>query len=253
MRLKDKIAIITGSGGGIGRASAIMFAKEGASVVINGRRQDSIDETVSMIQQNGGKAIGVQGDVSQRADMENLISRTIEAFGRIDILFNNAGVGYSAPYFMGPVKDTPESDWDAIVDINLKSVYLTCHYAIPHMIKQGGGVILNCSSINGIVGCGADVYSATKGGINALTRALAFDNGKYNIRVNTLSPGATDTPMIHEALQDKKFFDTWSQCGPLKGIIEPDDVAYAAVFLASDESRFITGQNLLVDCGFTIV
>ena len=251
MRLQNKVAIITGSGSGIGRASAVMFAKEGAKVVVNGRQQKTIDETVQLINAQGGQAIGIQADVSKREDVKRLIDQTIEAYGRIDILFNNAGVGYSSQYAMGPLQDTPEEDWDAVMNINLKSVYFTCHFTIPHMIRQGGGAILNCSSINGVVGCGADTYSATKGGINALTRALAFQNGKHKIRVNTLSPGATDTPMIHEALQKKEFYDTWSTSGPLHGIIEPEDVAYAAVFLTSDEARFITGQNLLVDCGFT--
>jgi NAD(P)-dependent dehydrogenase (short-subunit alcohol dehydrogenase family) len=253
MRLKDKAAIITGAGSGIGRACAVMFAREGAKVVVAGRRQSAIDETAEIIRKNNGDALAVSCDVSEGDQVRQLIECTVKSFGRIDILFNNAGVGYSSPYFMGPVKDTPEKDWDSVVDINLKSVYLTCHYAIPYMIQRGGGVILNCSSINGVVGCGADAYSAAKGGINALTRALAFDNGKYNIRVNTLSPGATETPMIQEALRQKEFYDHWSQCGPLKGIIQPEDVAYAAVFLTSDESRFITGQNLLVDCGFTAV
>ena len=253
MRLYGKTAIITGSGGGIGRASAIMFAKEGARVVITGRRQEPLDETVDMIKKQGGDAIAIRADVSKNDDVENLIREAIAAYGKIDILFNNAGVGYSSPYVMGPVPDVPEKDWDAVVDINLKSMYLTCKYMLPHMISNGGGVILNCSSINGVVGCGGDIYSATKGGIIAYTRALAFTNGQYNIRVNTLSPGATDTPMIEEALKGEEFYDTWSECGPLKGIIQPDDIAYAAVFMVSDESRCITGHNLLVDCGFTAV
>ena len=253
MRLKDKVAVITGAGDGIGRACAKMFAKEGAKVVVAARRLHKLQETVDEIQSAGGEALAVATDVSKNMQVKNLIDTAIDTYGRIDILFNCAGVGYSSPYFMGDLKDTPEEDWDAVININLKSVYLTCHYTIPHMIEQGGGVILNCSSINGVVGCGADTYSASKGGINALTRALSFANGKHNIRVNTLSPGATDTPMIHEALQQKEFYETWSTCGPLKGIIQPEDVAYAAVFLVSDESRFVTGQNLLVDCGFTSI
>lgn len=253
MRLKDKIAVVTGAGDGIGRASACMFAKEGAKVIVAGRRLHKLEEAADEIRAAGGEALAVQTDVSQNAQVKNLIETAIAAYGHIDILFNCAGVGNSSPYCMGDLKDTPEQDWDAVININLKSVYLTCHYTIPHMIENGGGVILNCSSINGVVGCGADTYSASKGGVNSLTRALAFANGKHNIRVNTLSPGATDTPMIHEALKKKDFYDTWSNCGPLKGIIQPDDVAYAAVYLVSDESRFVTGQNLLVDCGFTAV
>lgn len=251
MRLKDKVVIITGAGGGIGRASAILFAREGAKVIIHGRRESNTRETWEAVKELSPESIYVLGDVRKEEDVKGVIDACMNKFGRIDILFNNAGVGYSCPYCLGPLKDIPTDDWNAVFEINMRSMYFTCKYALPVMIAQKGGVILNCSSINGVVGCGADSYSATKGGIIALTRALAVDNGKYNIRVNTVSPGATRTPMIEELLDQKDFNDQWSNM-PIRGIAEPEDVAYAALFLVSDEARYITGQNLVVDGGFTI-
>lgn len=251
MRLENKIAVITGAGSGIGRESALLFAREGATVVIHGRRKENTEETWKMVREISPDSMYVLGDVKKEEDMKRLIETAAEKFGRIDILFNNAGVGYSSPYCLGPLKDIPTEDWNAVFETNIRSVYFTCKYALPVMISQGGGVILNCSSINGIVGCGADSYTATKGGIIALTRSLAVDNGKYNIRVNCVSPGTTQTPMVSELLEQKEFYDQWGNM-PIRGIAQPEDIAYAALFLVSDESRYVTGQNLVVDGGFTI-
>lgn len=253
MRLKDKVVIITGGGGGIGRASAILFAREGAKVLVHGRREDNTAETVKKIIDAGGQASMFLGDVRNEADMKSMVETAEERYGRIDILFNNAGVGYSSPYEFSPIPEVSTEDWNTVFEINLRSIYFTCKYAIPKMISQGGGVILNCASVNGVVGCGAESYSATKGGILALSRAMAAENGRHNIRVNCVSPAATRTPMIEELLEnDKEFYDTWSTIAPLKGIIESEDIANAALFLVSDEARYITGQNLMVDGGFTI-
>lgn len=253
MRLKDKVVIITGAGGGIGRASAVLFAKEGAAVLVHGRREENTKETLRKIIEAGGRGSMFLGDVRSEDDMKKLVDTAIERYGRLDILFNNAGVGYSSPYEFSPIPEVSVQDWDAVFEINLRSIYFTCKYAIPQMIAQGGGVILNCASVNGVVGCGAESYSATKGGILALSRAMAVENGKHNIRVNCVSPAATRTPMIEELLEhDQQFYDTWSTIAPLKGIIEAQDIANAALFLVSDEARYITGQNLLVDGGFTI-
>ncbi len=252
MRLPGKVAIITGAGSGIGRASAVLFAREGARVVLSGRRKENLEETAAIIRRENGEAFGVPGDVSKSVDVGNLVAQAITKYGKIDILFNNAGVGYSSPYFMGSVVDTPETDWAAVLDINLKSVFLTAKAVIPHMLKSGGGAIVNCSSINGVIGCGADAYSASKGGINALSRALAVEYGKHNIRVNVVSPGPVETPMIEGALKKQDFNEYWSNAAPIKRIARPEEVAYAALFLASDEASFVTGQNLMVDGGLTI-
>ena len=185
--------------------------------------------------------------------VQRLVQRTLDVYGKIDILFNNAGVGYSAPYVMDSTVKTPSEDWDEILAINLRSVFYMCKTVLPHMIERKSGVILNCSSINGVIGCGADAYSASKGGINALSRALAVDNAKYNIRVNVVSPGATDTPMIQSAYDEiDGFYDYWSKAAPLGRMAMPEDVADAALFLVSDEASFITGQNLMVDGGLSI-
>jgi len=252
LRLKDKICIITGAGGGIGRATAILFAKEGAKVVLHGRREENTLESLRLVKGAGGEGFAVIGDVTKEENIKELIDKAIEEYGHIDILFNNAGVGYSSPYKFGPVDEVPTSDWDSVFAINLNSVYYTTKYVLPYMKKQNYGVVLNCASVNGVVGCGAETYSATKGGIIAFTRALAVENGKYNIRFNCISPGATATPMIEELLHTEEFMGYWSTIPPLKGILEAEDIAYAALFLCSDESSKITGQNLVIDGGFTI-
>ena len=253
MRVKGKVAMITGAGTGIGQATAVLLAEEGASIIAAGRNQANLKETIELVEAAGGKGIACSMDVRSQSDVEECVARAIEEYGKIDILFNNAGVGYSSPYFMGPVKDTPVEDWNAVMSINIGGVFLCSRTVIPHMIKQGGGAILNCSSINGVIGCGADSYSASKGAIIALTRAMAVDNAKHNIRVNCVSPGATITPMIEPAFDTEKgFFEYWSSAAPIKRMAEPREVAYAALFLVSDESAYITGQNLMIDGGLTI-
>ncbi len=253
MRLENKVAVITGGGSGIGRASAVRFAREGAKIAIAGRHPDKLEETAKIIRDEGGDCLCCTADVRNETQIRRLAERTLEEYGKIDILFNNAGVGYSAPYVMDSTVKTPSEDWDAILSINLRSVFYACKAVLPHMIQKQSGVILNCSSINGVIGCGADAYSASKGGINALSRALAVDNAKYGIRVNVVSPAATDTPMIQSAYEEVEgFYDYWSNAAPIKRMATPEDVANAALFLVSDEAGFITGQNLMVDGGLSI-
>lgn len=253
MRLKDKVAIVTGGGTGIGKASTIRFAQEGASVVVAGRRMEKLEQTCAEIEAFGGTSVAVVTDMREEAQVNRLAARTLEHFGRIDLLFNCAGVGYSAPYVMDSTVKTPAKDWDEILNINLRSVFYMCKAVLPTMIERNGGAILNCSSINGVIGCGADAYTASKGGILALTRALAVDNAKYNIRVNAVSPAATDTPMIQSAYDEiDGFYQFWSTVAPIKRMATPEDVANAALFLLSDEAGYITGQNLMVDGGLSI-
>ena len=252
MRLKDKVCIITGAGSGIGRVTAVLFAKEGAKLVLNGRREDNTAQTLRLVKETGAQAIAVVGDVAIEADVQTLVAKAIETFGRIDVLFNNAGVGYSSGINFGPVESVPTSEWEKVFAINLDSVFYATKYVLPHMICQKYGVVLNNASINGVVGCGAETYSATKGGMIAFTRACAVENGKHNIRFNCVSPGATDTPMIGELLKTGDFRARWTAAPALKGILSSEDIAYAALFLCSDEAAKITGQNLVVDGGFTI-
>jgi NAD(P)-dependent dehydrogenase (short-subunit alcohol dehydrogenase family) len=252
MRFKEKVAVITGAGSGIGKATSVLFAKQGAKVVASGLHKEDIEETVTTIKRFEGEAMYFQTDVSVSKQVEQMIEKTIEKYGKIDILFNCAGVGYSSKYSMGSVVDTSEDDWDSVHAINVKSVFFTCKYTIPYMREKGGGAIVNCSSVHSIIGCGADAYSASKGGINAVTRALAVDNAKYNIRVNAVSPGPTETPMIADALKNKEFREHLMNTVPLNRIATPEDIAHAVLFLASDEASFITGHNLVVDGGLTI-
>ncbi len=252
MRLKGKVALITGAGSGIGRATTMLFYREGARVAANGRRAENLNETVEMARREGGEIIGLVADVSQFDEVLQLVARVTEAFGKIDVLFNCAGVGYSSKYSMGSVIDTSVQDWLDVIGINLNSVFYTAKAVLPFMMNNNGGAIINCSSINGVIGCGAHAYSASKGGIDALTRALAVEFGKYNIRVNTVSPGPTATPMIEKALENRKFREFWNNASPMKRIALPEEVARTVLFLASDEASFITGQNILVDGGLTI-
>ena len=253
MRLQNKVAIITGAGSGIGQASAIRFAEEGAKITLAGRRLDKLQETAQMIIEQGNQALCVPTDVRSEEQIIRMIDYTLDQFGQIDILFNCAGVGYCSPYVMGATVDTPSEDWDQIININLRSMFYTCKHVLPIMKRQGKGAILNCSSINGVIGCGADVYSASKGGVLAYSRALAVENAKYNIRVNVVSPAATDTPMIQGAYDTiDGFYDYWSKAAPIQRMGEAIDVANAALFLVSDEASYITGQNLMVDGGLSI-
>ena len=251
MRLLRKVALVTGGTSGIGRAAALLFAEEGAQVVITGRDEARGRAVVVEIEETGGSAVFVISDVRFTADCRRAVDETLQAFGRLDILFNNAGVFYA-----NTVPDSSEEEWDWTIDTCLKGTYLMCKFALPVMIAQGHGVIVNNASGWGLVGGeAAAAYCAAKGGVVLLTKAMAIDHGRQGIRVNCVCPGDVDTPMLPD--DAKKRGMTWEDYvasasdRPLGRIGKPEEVAQAVLFLASDDSTFITGAALAVDGGGT--
>jgi NAD(P)-dependent dehydrogenase (short-subunit alcohol dehydrogenase family) len=245
MRLKGKIAIVTGGGGGIGRATAIRFAKEGAKVAVSDIDSSSGEETVSFIQQLGGDAIFVKTDVSDSNQVKELVHIT-STFGGLHIMFNNAGIANSEVRSV----DLAEEEWDRVIDVNLKGVFLGIKYAVPELKKSGGGAIINTSSLLGLKGKKYQAaYNASKAGVILLTQNAALEYGKYNIRVNAIAPGVIDTKIIDGWKQDARKWPIISRANALGRIGTPDEVANAVLFLASDEASFITGATLSVDGG----
>jgi len=259
-RLKNKVAIVTGAGSvgpgwGNGKATAVLFAREGAKVFGVDINPTAAEETKSIIDQEGGICTMQKVDVTKSDEVKPMIDRCIEIYGRIDILHNN--VGNVVPG--GPV-DTSEETWDRIMAINLKSMFLTCKYVIPHMEKQGSGVITNISSIAAIryTGIPYITYYTTKAGILGLTQSIALQYAAKNIRANTILPGLMHTPMFVEPLKEayaagdvEKMFEIRNKQCPTGKMGEAWDVAYAALYLASDEAKYVTGAQLVVDGGIT--
>lgn len=251
MRLLNKVAIITGGNSGIGRASAILFAKEGAKVVIAARNLEEGRAVVDLIKKSGGKAVFLRTDVSKEAEIKNLMDFTIKLFGRIDILCNNAGIDLAKP-----VTETTQEELDRVLDINLKGVFYGCKHAIPYMIKGGGGSIINTASSAGLVGSpNLAAYCASKGAVVILTKEMALDYAKKNIRVNCICPGAILTPMVkrfaEKSSDPEQILKNLEKLHPIGRIGRPEEVANAMLFLGSDESSFITGHALAVDGGLT--
>jgi NAD(P)-dependent dehydrogenase (short-subunit alcohol dehydrogenase family) len=245
-RLKDKVAIITGGGSGIGRATCLLFAREGAKVVVADYIAEGGNETVRQIAAAGGQAVFVQADVSKSADVQNLIGAAVRNYGRVDILFNNAGIeGPSAK-----LANLKEEDWDRVIAIDLTSVYLGMKYVIPEMIKQGGGVILSTASVAGLVGFqGSGAYAAAKAGVINLTRLAALEYADKNIRVNCICPGVIETPMVERVMGGRPR-ERVVRSEPIGRLGRPEDIANAALFLASDESSFATGAPFIIDGGY---
>jgi NAD(P)-dependent dehydrogenase (short-subunit alcohol dehydrogenase family) len=253
MRLNDKVAAITGAAGGQGQAAARLFAQEGARLVVTDIDKEGAEKTAEQIRDAGGEAI-VRTDVSREEEVAEMIRVTVDEFGTLDVLLNNAGVGYSATdrLTMASVVDTPEEDWDSILAINLKSVAMGCKHAIPVMVENGGGDIVNNASINALVGLsGADAYTAAKGGIVALTRVLAVDWGPSGVRVNCICPGGVETPMIAPVLEDEQVLGLMRESTPLGRLARPEETAQVALFLASDEASYVNGAIVPVDGGWT--
>src|SRR5436305_10910177 len=251
MRLKNKTAIITGGTSGTGEATALLFAREGARVAITGRNSERGTAVLSRIKELGSDGIFLRTDVSQTSDCQRVVDETIRALGDIDILFNNAGVFYAQTAL-----ECSEREWDEQIDVNLKGTFLMSKYVLPHMIRQGGGVIINNSSGWGLVGGDKAVaYCASKGGVVLLTKAMAIDHGRQGVRVNCICPGDVDTPMLPEdaRMRGMKWEDYLAGCAnrPLGRIGADDEIAKAALFLASDDSSFMTGAALVVDGGGT--
>lgn len=248
MRLQNKIAIITGAGSGIGRGIALAFIKEGAKVVVADWSEEGGKGTVDQIEKKHGEAIFIKTDVSKEEDVKQLVEAGLEKFGRVDILVNNAGI-----YKTYNLHEMTEEDWDKTINVNLKSVFLISKEVIPEMLKQGRGKIVNIASIAGLVGFAqSGAYCASKGGIIALTKEMALEYAPKKINANCICPGVIRTAMTKDMIADPASKQFLESSTPYPRLGEPEDIAQAAVYLASDESDFVTGAVLVVDGGWVV-
>ena len=248
MRLENKVALISGGARGLGAAEAMMFAREGARVVIGDILEEEGRRTEAKINEDGGECLFVRLDVTREADWQRAVATAVARFGKLDILVNNAGV-----VSRGVLEDTSVEEWDRVMGVNAKGVFLGTKAAIPEMRKSGGGSIINISSISGMVGQGniQPVYNASKGAVRIFTKATAVQYAKDGIRVNSVHPGAVDTPMAGARLADPELQREAAARIPLGRTGRPEDIAYGVLYLASDESSFVTGSELVIDGGYT--
>lgn len=251
MRLKEKVALITGAGSGMGKVAAKMFAKEGAQIIATDYAAESLEATVREVKEEGGEIIGVPGDVSNTEDVKRAIEEGKKAFGKINVLYNNAGI---FPDEDTSVVETPEEVYQRVMDVNLKGVFLCCKYGVPALIEAGGGSIVNVASFVALVGCSVpqDAYTASKGAVLSLTRSLAVQYGPKNIRANALCPGPIETPLTAQILNTPEKRALRLNRIPLGRFGKAEDIVYAALFLASDESSWMTGTTFVVDGGISI-
>lgn len=250
MRVADKVAIITGAAGGMGQAAAELFAREGASVVVTDVNIAMGEETVKSIRDAGGNALFVKANVANEDEVKAMVEAAIDTFGRVDILYNNAGI---MPTDDGSVVDVSEAVWDRVLDVNLKSAFLCSKYTIPQMVKQGQGSIVNIASFVAFMGCTVpqDAYTTSKGGLLALTKSLAVQYGRHNIRCNAICPGPIETPLLRALWTNEDARNTRLNRIPLGRFGEAKDIVYMALYLASDESAWTTGAWLMVDGGIS--
>jgi|SRR5271156_4689394 len=246
--LEGKVGLVTGGTSGIGRDSAVLFAKAGAKVVVAGRRELEGEKTIELVRAAGGDGLFVKADVSKASEVDMLIQKTVKKFGRLDVAFNNAGI----EGVWVPITEQSEEDWDQTIDINLKGVWLCLKYEIRQMLKQGGGgAIVNMASISGLVGtAGAAAYSASKHGVMGLTKAAALENARRGIRINTVCPAAIETPMAERIFGQPVVYKYALSFHPIGRFGRPLEIAEAVVWMCSDRASFMTGQSLILDGGF---
>lgn len=249
LKLKNQVAMITGSSQGIGEASAYLFAQEGAKIIVVSRTKEKGERVTLKINKEIGEAIYIQADVSQEKDVRRVMETAVKRFGKLNILFNNAGVGKNVPFLKMRAED-----WDFVMNVNLRGHFLCCKYATPYLIASGGGKIINMSSVLGYQALpGTTAYTASKAGIIGFTKALALDLSRYNIRVNVIVPGSIDTEMMWAGLKNgeelAKVKKELAEAAPLGCVGDPLEIAKAALFLASDDSSFATGAPFIIDGG----
>ena len=252
MRLEGKVAVITGAGSGMGRVAAQMFGAEGAKVVVAEFAADAGEETVRQVIDAGGDASFVKTDVSRENDARAMVDHVVERFGRIDVLYNNAGIMPEADH---SVTDTDVAVWDQVMAVNLRGVFLGCKYAIPRMVEQGSGSVINISSFVAILGCSVpqDAYTASKGAVLSLTRSLAVQFGPKGVRSNAICPGPIETPLLMDwLLMDEVAKQLRLARNPTGRFGKPEEIVNAAIYLASDESRWTNGAHFVIDGGISV-
>ena len=252
MRLEEKVAIITGAGSGMGRVAAQMFAAEGAKVVVAEFDERAGNETVASVVDAGGEASFVRTDVSKEADAKAMVDHAVDRYGRVDVLYNNAGVMPEADH---SVTDTDVATWDQVMAVNVRGVFLGCKYAIPRMVEQGSGSVINISSFVALLGCSVpqDAYTASKGAVLSLTRSLAVQFGPRGVRSNAICPAPIETPLLMDwLLKDEAAKQLRLARNPTGRFGRPEEIVNAAIYLASDESRWTNGAHFVIDGGISV-
>jgi NAD(P)-dependent dehydrogenase (short-subunit alcohol dehydrogenase family) len=252
MRLQHKVAVITGAGSGMGRVAAQMFAAEGAKVVVAEFGEEAGEETVRLVADAGGEASFVKTDVSREEDARAMVDHAVDRYGRIDVLYNNAGIMPEADH---SVTDTDVAVWDQVMAVNLRGVFLGCKYAIPRMVEQGSGSVINISSFVALLGCSVpqDAYTASKGAVLSLTRSLAVQFGPKGVRSNAICPGPIETPLLMDwLLKDEAAKQLRLARNPTGRFGKPEEIVNTAIYLASDESRWTNGAHFVIDGGISV-